>query len=444
MSLEASIHAVGSVSTEPGAVVLDDVVRFVRRFVVLSPAQADAITLWVAHTFVFEAFDCSPYLAIISAEKRCGKSRLQRVLEQLVARPWRVVSPSEAVVYRKVARDHPTMLLDEVDTIFKRNGDGEPLRALLNAGNERGVRVPRCAGAQRDKLEEFDVYCPKALAGIGKLPDTVADRAIPIEMKRRAPGERIERFRRRDAEADASMLRDRVADWAEPNLDHLAGLRPELPAELDDRAADAWESLLALADLAGGDWPARARSAALALSTGADVDDDSIAVQLLTDIRRVFDANGDRIATAVLLAALAGDEEAPWAEWYGKPITARGVAKLLHPFRIKTMAVWVDGEKARGFKREQFEDAWKRYLTEENGRSGRSGRSRMAPEAGPTTPTAPTASGDGERADRPFPLLGDLDYLDFIAARHRDGHLTTAEALGQERLHRMIVEATTS
>jgi hypothetical protein len=428
---------------EAGAIVLDDVVRFVRCFVVLSPEQAAAITLWVAHTFMFEAFDCSPYLAIISAEKRCGKSRLQRVLEQLVARPWRVVSPSEAVVYRKVARDHPTMLLDEVDTIFKRNGDGEPLRALLNAGNERGVRVPRCAGAQRDKLEEFDVYCPKALAGIGKLPDTVADRAVPIEMKRRAPGERIERFRRRDVEADATMLRDRIADWAEPNLDHLAALRPELPAELDDRAADAWEPLLALADLAGGDWPARARSAALALSTGADVDDDSIAVQLLTDIRRVFDANGNRIATANLLAALANDEEAPWAEWYGKPITARGIAKLLHPFRIKTMAVWVDGEKARGFKREQFEDAWKRYLTEESGRSGRSGRSRMAPEAMPTAPTAPTASGDGERADRPFLLLGDLGYLDFAAARHHEGHLTTSEALEQERLHRLVAEATT-
>jgi Protein of unknown function (DUF3631) len=410
--------------------VLDELAVFVRRFVVVSPEQADAVTLWIAHTFVFEAFDCSPYLVITSAAKRCGKSRLFDVLELLVAKPWRIVSPSEAVVYRKVARDHPTMLLDEVDTIFKRNGDGEPLRALLNAGNRAGTRVPRCAGAQKDKLEEFDVYCPKALAGIGKLPDTIADRGIPIEMKRRAPGEPFERFRRRDVEAEASTLRDRVADWTEPNLDHLKGLRPDLPAELDDRAQDAWEPLLAIADLAEGDWPYRARHAALGLSTGADADDDSTAVRLLTDVRRVFDRGAERLATADLISVLADDEDAPWGDWYGKPITPQALSKLLRPFRIQTMPVWVGGQTVRGYKREQFEDVWRRYLPDEGVRSVSGVRSGSNSHAVPNAPNAPNAP---ERDGLPVP--GDPGYGDWIDQKFHDGHITEREWLPRRKLH---------
>jgi hypothetical protein len=95
------------------------------------------------------------------------------------------------------------------------------------------------------------------------------------------------------------------------------------------------------------------------------------------------------------------------------------------------MPIWVEGEKARGYKVSQFADAFARVL---GGRDGRDGRSVLAPAEAPTAPTAPTDSGDGERP----PLLGDLDHLDFVAARHREGHLTTAEALEQERLHRQI------
>jgi hypothetical protein len=352
--------------------VLDELAVFVRRYVVVAPEQVDALALWIAHTFTYEAFDCSPYLAITSAEKRCGKSRLFDVLELLVARPWRIVSPSEAVVYRKINRDRPTLLLDEVDTIFGRNGEGEPLRALLNAGNRVGVRVPRCAGAQRDKLEEFDVYCPKALAGIGRLPDTIADRAIPLELKRRAPDEPIERFRRRDVEPDALILSARVADWTEPNRDYLAGLRPVLPEELEDRAADAWEPLLALAELAGGKWPDRARRAALALSTVAD-EDDSLGVRLLADIRRVFEERApDSIATADLLAALADDEEAPWATLQrgDRPLTARRLASLLSPYKIRPRKWREEGETVRGYRRRDFVDAWGRYLTRHNRHNG--------------------------------------------------------------------------
>jgi Protein of unknown function (DUF3631) len=355
-----ALHVGGDFSGE----LLDEVLGFLRRFVVLSDAQVVALTLWTLSTYVFESFECAPYLGITSAVKRSGKSRLLDVLELLVARPWRVVSPSEAVVYRKIARDRPTLLLDEVDTIFRRNGEGEPLRALLNAGNRRGTRVPRCAGAQRDKLEEFDVYCPKALAGIGKLPDTIADRSVPIELKRRAPGEPIERFRRRDADERAEIIRRNLVDWADQLDAPLAEARPELP-DIDDRAADAWEPLLAIADWAGGEWPAQARAAALELSAGTD-EDDSHGVRLLADAWAVFEQRKlERLPTAELLAALNDDDEAPWATWGkgDKPLTARGLWALLRPFKIKPDK-WRDealDKTVRGYRRRDFEDSWRRY-----------------------------------------------------------------------------------
>jgi hypothetical protein len=81
--------------------VLDELAAFVRRFVVMSEAQADAVALWIAHTHAFDAAEQTPYLAISSAEKRSGKTRLLEVLELLVARPWLTGRVTAAVLARK-------------------------------------------------------------------------------------------------------------------------------------------------------------------------------------------------------------------------------------------------------------------------------------------------------------------------------------------------------
>jgi Protein of unknown function (DUF3631) len=353
------------------AMLLEAIDEFLRRFVVLADLQAVAVVLWTAHTYVHDAFDCSPYLWATSPVKRSGKSRLLDVLELLVARPWRVVSPSEAVVYRKIESSHPTLLLDEVDAIWRaRRGseNHEGLRALLNAGNRRGVRVPRCAGSRGDQLVEFDTYCPKALAGIGDLPDTVADRSITVAMKRRTRTEPVERFRRRELRESGDALRDDLAAWAEGAVVELEQARPDLPDELDDRAADAWEPLLAIADMAGGDWPRRAPAAALELSAG-ERDDESLAIRLLADIHRTFDSRPDvdRFATKDLLELLSADDEAPWSTYdrrTGKGLSAAQLARLLHPFGVLSRTVRLpDDVRAKGYLRESFEDVWKRYVT---------------------------------------------------------------------------------
>src|SRR5262249_6469183 len=152
------------------------------------PEQPMAIAVWVVNTWLIDAFDYTPYLNVHSAEKRSGKTRLLDVLALLVKDPWRAAGPSEAVLFRKIDRDKPTLLFDEIDTVFQANNSGrtENIRRFFNMGFERGAKIPRCVGegANQD-IQEFDPFCAKALSGIGKvLPDTVTDRCLPIELQR--------------------------------------------------------------------------------------------------------------------------------------------------------------------------------------------------------------------------------------------------------------------
>jgi hypothetical protein len=367
--------------------VLDDTREFIRRFIILDDVQADAVTLWAAHTHVFEVFGCTPYLAITSAEKRSGKTRLLEVLELVVREPLQTANISDAALFRVVAERKPSLLMDEVDAVFKAR-EREELRGLLNAGYRRGAVAHRMGGATNRTLEEFPVFCPKAFAGIGTcLPDTITDRSIAIRLKRRTRSEHVERFRLRDVEPGGLELRDRLADWLEPQHDHIAASRPFLPDELDDRAQDVWEPLLAIADLTN--WSERARRAAIALSTGEEREDDSLTVRLLRDIEAFFSSNDhDRAQTADLLAYLHGVEESEWGDWYGKPLSAQALSRLLRPYRIKTMPVWSDGGTVRGYKAEQFTDAFDRAL---GVRSVRSVRSDSASQNEPNAPNAPNA-----------------------------------------------------
>src|SRR4051794_7858052 len=178
-------------------VLLDDLVTFVRRFVVLSGAQADAVALWTLHTHAFDAADVTPYLAITSAEKRSGKTRLLEVLELLVRAPLPTSNISDAALFRAIAELSPTLLFDEVDAIFgPKARDREDLRGMLNAGYRRGAVARRMGGPKMTTLEAFPVFCAKAFAGIGELPDTLRDRSIRLRLERRTREETIERFRR--------------------------------------------------------------------------------------------------------------------------------------------------------------------------------------------------------------------------------------------------------
>lgn len=331
---------------------------FMCRYVAFpSEYEPVAIALWVAHAHLVEMFETSPILAVTSAEMRSGKTRTLDCLEVLVPTPFRVVIPSEAVVYTVLSqRPRPTLLLDEADAIFgPRTAERyEGVRAVLNSGNRTGTPVLRVKlEGKRREVEAFDVFGPKAVAGIGDLPSTVADRSIPIRLKRRAPGETVARFRRRAAEAEAEAIRldvDSVTVVADVPV----------PDELPDRAADSWEVLLSIADAAGGSWPSMGRLAAVALS-GEDETPVSVGMRLLADLRDAFGSE-DHVTTGELLRRLHDMDDAPWADWYGSPLTARGLAKLLGPYRVMPSQRRVRGEKSRGYFAADFGDAWARYV----------------------------------------------------------------------------------
>jgi hypothetical protein len=350
-----------------GADVLERLIRFIRRYVALSEDQVLLSALWIVHTHALDAADTTPYLNVKSAEKRSGKTRLLEVLSLLAAGSWLTGRVTAAVLVRKVAAEAPALLLDESDAAFKGEREyAETLRGVLNAGFRRGGVASLCVGQGANiTYEDFPVYCPKVIAGIGKLPDTVADRSIPIELRRRRPSEKVERFRLRKVGPEALPIQQDVRAWAQTHLDGLSAAEPDLPDELDDRAQDIMEPLLAIADEVGGEWPERSRRAAVGLLTGEEREDaESLGVRLLRDVQGVFDdKSSERLPTGKLLEVLHAMEEAPWGSLRGEALGARGLARLLKPYGVKPEKLREGEDTFRGYRRASFEDAWVRYLS---------------------------------------------------------------------------------
>ncbi len=350
-----------------GAELLDQTVAFIRRFVVLSSAQADVMALCILHSHAVAAADTTPYLHLTSVEKQSGKTRALEVCQLLVFRPWYTGRTTAAALVRKVDAEHPTLLLDETDAAFRATEEYvQALRGTLNLGHRRGGKVTVCVGQGGEiATQNFDVFGPKAIAGIGKLPDTVADRSIPIELQRKSSAEKVERFRRRVVEPEVDQLREQLHKWAETNIRSLRELWPELPEQLTVRQQDCVEPLFAIADIAGGNWPRRARVALLELLTGTAAEDDSVGVRLLADVQAVFMAKRvDKLPSAELIDALAQFEGARWAEFqHGGKITPNRLAQLLSPYQIYPRDIRLAGDRTpKGYLRDDFQDAWSRYL----------------------------------------------------------------------------------
>jgi len=351
-----------------GARLLDDVAGYIRRFVIFHSDRAPAaLALWVLHAHCIDAADHTPYLKIHSPQPESGKSRTLEVLNELVPRPFHVIEPSEAVVYREVDANKPTLLLDEVDAIFNKL-EHEGLRALLNAGHSRGTSVPRCVGqGTAMTTKRFPTFCAKALAGIGNLPHTVETRSIPIMMTRKTRDEEVERFRLRQVGKEAHRLRSLLEAWAACNLELLSQAEPELPDELTDRQQDGWEPLLAIADAAGAVWGKRARAAAIALH-GRDENQPSEDALLLQHIRDEFGGR-QQLSTEAILRALVDRDDGPWAERWARLVEddktrgpAAQLAKQLRPYGPRPKKIRIGEATMRGYNRSDFEDSWARYL----------------------------------------------------------------------------------
>lgn len=351
---------------EDGAALLDDVLATHLDYVVFgNEHQAVAVTLWEAATHAVEAFQHATRLVITSPQKRCGKSRLLDVIGGICARPLLTSNATSAAIFRSIGngKKPPTLVIDEADGIFgtkKLAEQNEDLRQLLNAGFGRGRPSLRCVGPNQIPTP-FETFAMAALAGIGKMPDTVTDRAVNIDLQRRSSDQPVNRFRMRRDGPRLTELHDRLEVGATANIPALTEAEPSLP--VDDREADAWEPLIAIADAAGGHWPETARAACKALCQSASEADDELGTRLLTDIQQVFAVTSETfMPSQMLVSELRKIDDSPWDELDGahNPLTVRKLAALLKDFGVTPGHN--DAKTVRGYHVRQFRSAFRRYI----------------------------------------------------------------------------------
>lgn len=365
-----------------GAAMLSRLTTVIRRHIILSQSAADCVALWIAHTWVPQRFQHTPRLGIGSPAKRCGKSTLLDLLRATCCRPLKADNISASGVFRTVEalREEGglTLLVDEADSFL---GDNEELRGILNSGFEVSgevIRVVELDGEHRPV--RFATFCPVALAGIGKLPDTLADRCVPITLQRKAAAETVVKLRASGARDMLHTAARCLARWAHDHGPTLP-LTPDIPDAMGDREGDISVPLLAIADAAGGEWPARARAALLevfGIRNAAEGTMESGAL-LLADLRLMFVGNSaTRLASAFICEQLEQMEERPWPEWkQGKAMTPTQLARALAPFGVRPANLrGADNKVVKGYFREAFEEAWARYL----------------PSAGPSSANTPHSS----------------------------------------------------
>jgi len=422
-----------------GQLLLDELRCTFERFVVLPKWGAETLALWTLHTHAFHLRDVSTYIGIESPVKRCGKTTLLAVLNKLAHRPVLAANISFKAFFRVIDQARPTLLIDETDTFLPGNDE---LRGIMNAGYHRETAFvirfvhsgefapgePRdCAAPEAESpkskaparvarhksrhaipasgLARFSCWCPKAMAAIGRLPETLADRCILIRMHRKTSSEKCERLRN----LQAASLTGQCARFVLEYRDAIAEGRPEMPAALNDRAADIWEPLLALADLAGGAWPDLARQAAVALSgavQGQDSDglvgallQDILTCLLMTKSKRMLSRELVEWLNALTLRAR------PWLPMLkGKEVTELWLSKTLRPYGIQPKNMRNGETVGRGYLGEDFVEIFERYLPNQELEAP---VDEAAPVSAPTSEQLPSpgpsqSSSSSPKAPEPF------------------------------------------
>lgn len=381
---------------EETATLLEALSKLLARFVVFTSEQDRyAVAAWALHTWALDAFDNTPRLALLSAEKGSGKTRVLEILELVCRNPIQTVNMSVPVLFRLTGGEQPpTILFDEAETMlgYRVAKEHEDLRGLVNGGHRRGVTVLRMAmdGKGGGTVESFETFAPVAFAGLEELPETIMARSIVVRMRRRTRGEHVENLRHRQGVRLVAPLCEALEAWSlRPDLpESVHELLDELtfPVGVEDRAADVWESLLVLGEIAGEPWSRRLQEAAASIHTRSVAEDSSLGVQLLRDVRGVFVERGNptRLASAEIVSALVLLEGTPWPSVKsGDPLDAQRLAQLVKRYGIRPTKLR-DGERTfNGYTRESFEDSWTRYV----------------PDATAPTPPAPEEAEHSEHAE---------------------------------------------
>lgn len=349
----------------PDSELLERTEQYIRRYVILPEPAYLPMALWAIATHAVLRFDGFPYIAVLSAVKRSGKTRLAEVLETIVRKPWRGTSPSAAAVYRYL-EDAATLLLDETEPFNAKNKSEmtQILLAVLNVGYRKGATVLRCDGKEH-KPRRFPVYGAKMFAAIGRLPDTLLDRSIVIHMKRRTKDQKVGRFLQARIQTESKPLEESILYFAQTCRASIdAAYHQVVDQDLDylsDRDADLWMPLFSVCAILKSERLQELRKCAEVLSgtKTEDDEDDSYAIGLLRDIRDVWPDGSHQYETSLLIDKLKALEESPWGE---HQLTPRKLARMLRPFDVLPRQIWVNGRNAKGYILAEFNDVFNRYL----------------------------------------------------------------------------------
>lgn len=338
--------------------VLDEMATIIKRHCILTDEEVDAIVLWIASSFLFNCFNIFPKLALISPEKRCGKSTTMQVVSDMCKDGLQVSNVSPAVLFRITAIFELTLLIDEADTFLK--SDNPELVGLINSGhNKSTARVLRCTGDDF-KPKVFSTWMPMVLASIGDLPQTIMDRSIAINLKRKKHTEYVQRLPGLLRE-QLGPIRRKLFTWAMDSSSSALSNYHEPPDIGNDRARDNWLPLFTVSALAGGNWTNRCESAYKAITVKSEPE---LSTQLLRSIHDLFqETTEDRIASERLIFSLLQDEDAPWSTCRnGGKATPHFIAQLLKPYGISSKAIRLGESTKRGYLKSQFQEAFERYL----------------------------------------------------------------------------------
>jgi len=352
----------GAPADGPQINVLDLVLRLLELHFAMTREEMLVVALWELHVWVFDRFDHTPRLVVLSPASGCGKSMLLHFLELLAPNPYFSDNVTAASVYDELAHGSRTLLLDEGDNLGLLND--RKLRSLFNSGYHRSGVISRYV---RGRSRRYSTFAPMALAAIEvKLPLPFLSRSFTINMQR-AGGQILEPLDLFDPSFPAA--REQIRKWA---ATCQLARDPESPFR--NRPRDNCRVLLAIADGLGHGEDARAALRVLM----ANRPEEDPGVILLGDIRTVFLTLGvDRISSKALIKALLAldDGNSMWNEWCGRGgdrpphrLTQIDLSQLLRPFKIKPKPIWPaqrtsDSKSYRGYLRAQFEDAWAAYCS---------------------------------------------------------------------------------
>jgi hypothetical protein len=341
--------------TTDASLLLDETRAYLARFCSLpSDAALDTVTLWVAHTHAVDishrlVFETTPRLAILSNGPASGKTRLLELVQRLSANGVQVADPTGPAVVSLIDEEHATVCIDEIDMLFGPGNGQRAVRTVLNTGYRVGAKIPR-AGKIRD------CFGPVALAGMAQNFRTSTalrptfTRSIVVNMR---PASACVDYRERLHGQHGRALNAALTAWGASRAAALATAWPALPEGVTGRLADIWEPLVAIGEVAGGEWGERARRACMALAL-SDVDGHEEAVtpasRMLEALGRVF-MGATELTTAVILERLA---ILPGCEfrWPSPRTGAMELSAMLKPLGVGPVKLWVadEGRALQGYR----------------------------------------------------------------------------------------------